>query len=79
MKILIREQKARMQHRAVLRERAKVELLADEALERLLPTRVRVVEVELTDGIRLTERVENARGTPENPMTREEVVAKPEG
>jgi len=71
--------KARMQDPAVLRERAKVELVADEELERLLPTRVGVVEVELTDGTHLTERVENARGTPENPMTRDEVVAKARG
>jgi len=70
---------ARMQDPAILRERAKVELVADEELERLLPTRVGIVEVELTDGTRLTERVENARGTPENPMNREEVVAKARG
>jgi 2-methylcitrate dehydratase PrpD len=68
--------KARMKDPAVLREQAKVELVADEELERLLPTRVGVVDVELTDGTHLTNRVENARGTPENPMTRDEVVAK---
>ena len=71
--------KARMQDPAVLREHAKVELVADEELERLLPTRVGIVDVELTDGTHLTERVENARGTPENPMTRDEVVAKARG
>jgi 2-methylcitrate dehydratase PrpD len=70
---------ARMEDPAVLRERAKVELVGDEELERLLPTRVGIVEIEFTDGTRLTERVENARGTPENPMTREEVVAKARG
>ena len=68
--------KARMQDPAILREEAKVELIGDEELEHLLPTRVGVVEIELTDGTRLSERVENARGTPENPMTREELVAK---
>src|SRR6202030_135725 len=68
--------KARMQDPAILREEAKVELIGDEELERLLPTRVGVVEIELMDGTHLTERVENARGTPENPMTRDEVVAK---
>jgi 2-methylcitrate dehydratase PrpD len=71
--------KARMQDPAVLRERAKVELVADEELEHLLPTRVGVVELELVDGTHLTERVENARGTPENPMTQDEVVAKARG
>jgi len=30
----------------------------------------------LNDGTKLTERVEHVRGTPENPMSREEVVAK---
>jgi 2-methylcitrate dehydratase PrpD len=40
---------------------------------------VGIVEVELADGTRLSERVENARGTPENPMTRDEVVGKARG
>ena len=40
------------------------------------PRREAIVEVTLADGTRLTERVEAVRGTPENPMTREEVVAK---
>jgi 2-methylcitrate dehydratase PrpD len=68
--------KARMQDPAVLRERAKVQLVPDEQLERLIPLRVAVVEVTLTDGTRLSERVEHVRGTPENLMTRDEVVAK---
>jgi 2-methylcitrate dehydratase PrpD len=37
---------------------------------------VAIVEVTLTDGTHLSERVEHVRGTPDNPMTREEVVAK---
>jgi 2-methylcitrate dehydratase PrpD len=68
--------KARMKDPAVLRERAKVQLVPDEELERLSPRRIGVVEVTLTDGTRLTERVEAVRGTTENPMTRDEVVAK---
>jgi len=60
----------------VLRQRAKVQLIADEELERLIPARVAIVEVTLNDGTKLTERVEAVRGTPENPMTRDEVVAK---
>lgn len=71
--------KERMQDPAVLRERAKIELVGDDELERLLPTRVGIVEIELADGTHLTERVENARGTPENPMTRDEIVAKARG
>jgi 2-methylcitrate dehydratase PrpD len=67
---------ARMKNSAVLRERAKIKLEPDETLERLMPLRVAVVEVTLADNMRLTRRVDNVRGTPENPMTREEVVAK---
>jgi len=67
---------ARMKDTAVLRERAKIKLVPDDELERLMPLRVAVLEVTLQDGTRLTRRVDNVRGTPENPMTREEVVAK---
>ena len=66
----------RMKDPAVLKERAKVELIGDEGLDRLLPKRVSIVEVTLSDGTHLTERVEAVRGTAENPMTRDEVVAK---
>src|SRR5437667_8808557 len=69
-------EKARMQDPAVLRERAKVQLVPDEELEKLIPVRVAIVDVTLTDGAHLNERVEHVRGTPENPMTRDEVVAK---
>jgi 2-methylcitrate dehydratase PrpD len=68
--------KQRMQDPTVLRERAKVHLVPDEELERLIPVRVAIVEVTLTDGTQLSERVEHVRGTPENPMTTDEVVAK---
>jgi 2-methylcitrate dehydratase PrpD len=68
--------KGRMQNPEVLRVRAKVRLIPDEELERLYPKRETRVEVTLHDGTRLTERVEAVRGTPENPMTRDEVVAK---
>jgi 2-methylcitrate dehydratase PrpD len=68
--------KPRMQDPAILRERAKVEVLGDEELERLYPKRVAVVEVTLSDGTRLTERVEAVRGTAQNPMPREEIVEK---
>jgi 2-methylcitrate dehydratase PrpD len=68
--------KPRMQDAGVLRLRAKVQLIPDEALERLYPKRETIVQVTLNEGTELTERVEAVRGTPENPMTRDEVVAK---
>jgi len=68
--------KERMQDAAVIRERAKVELVPDAELEHRLPRREAIVEVTLIDGTHLTEHVEAVRGTAENPMTREEIVAK---
>src|SRR5262249_34701819 len=68
--------KPRLQDRGTLRERAKVTLVPDEELAKLLPVRVAIVEVEFVDGGRLSERVSAVRGTPRNPMSRAEVVAK---
>jgi 2-methylcitrate dehydratase PrpD len=68
--------KARMQDPEVLRQRAKVQLIADPELSRLMPKRVTVVDLVFKDGTRLSERVEAVRGTFANPMTRDEVVAK---
>ncbi len=69
--------KARMQDPAVLRVRAKVNLVLDnEELQRALPRREAIVEIALNDGTKLSEHVTAVRGTPSNPMTREEVVAK---
>ena len=67
---------ARMKDPALQREKAKVKLIPDEALERLYPKRVTIVEVTLDDGTKLLERVDAVRGTAENPMTRQEVLAK---
>ena len=41
-----------------------------------MPVRVAVVEVILKDGTRYSERVEAVRGTPRNPMSRQEVIDK---
>ena len=68
--------KPRMQDPAALRERAKVNLVHDEQLVAFLPVRVAVVEIELTDGTVLSERVTAVRGTPRNPMSRSEVIDK---
>jgi 2-methylcitrate dehydratase PrpD len=60
----------------ILLQRAKVQLVPDEELERRMPRREAIVEVTLVDGTHLRDHVEAVRGTTENPMTRDEVVAK---
>jgi 2-methylcitrate dehydratase PrpD len=45
-------------------------------MERNPSRREALVEIVLNDGTQLSERVTSVRGTVENPMTREEVVAK---
>ncbi len=68
--------RARMNEPAVLRERAKIKLIPDAELEQLMPLRVAIVEIALADGTHLSHRIDNVRGTPENPMTRSEVMEK---
>jgi 2-methylcitrate dehydratase PrpD len=65
---------ARMRDPAVLRQRAKVELMPDQELERRV--REAIVKVTLADGTVLNEHVRAVRGTADNPMPRDEVVAK---
>jgi 2-methylcitrate dehydratase PrpD len=68
--------KSRMQDAAILRQRAKVDLVRDGELVQFLPVRIAVVEIELADGTRLSERISAVRGTPRNPMSRTEVMEK---
>ena len=68
--------RARMKDPAVLRQRAKVEVVADPRIDARRPRREAIVELTLTDGAQLTEWVRDVRGTAENPMTRDEVVEK---
>jgi 2-methylcitrate dehydratase PrpD len=68
--------KARMQDPAVLRQRAKVEVLADPRIDARRPRREAIVELTLADGTQLSEWVRDVRGTAENPMTHDEVVTK---
>jgi 2-methylcitrate dehydratase PrpD len=68
--------KARMDDPTIRRHRAKVHLVPDEELERRRPQRQAIVEVTLASGTQLTQRVDAVRGTAENPMSREEIVAK---
>jgi 2-methylcitrate dehydratase PrpD len=65
-----------MKDPAVLRERAKVQLVPDAELEKLMPQRTAIVEVTLTDGRTVRERVGTVRGTTANPMTKDEVIGK---
>ncbi len=65
---------ARMRDPVVLRQRAKVELVPDQELERRV--REAIVSVTLADGTVLNEHVRAVRGTADNPMPRDEVVAK---
>jgi 2-methylcitrate dehydratase PrpD len=60
----------------ILRHKSKVQLIPDADLERRMPQRQAVVEIVLTNGMRVTERVEAVRGTMDNPMTRDEVIRK---
>jgi 2-methylcitrate dehydratase PrpD len=68
--------KERLKDPATLHERAKITLIPDAELESLMPLRVAILELTLNDGTQLRQRVDNVRGTPVNPMTREEVLAK---
>jgi len=68
--------KARMKDPSVLRQRAKVEVVADPRIDARRPRREAIVELTLNDGTQLTQWVRDVRGTAENPMTRDEVVDK---
>ncbi|GAC1628039.1 MAG: MmgE/PrpD family protein [Candidatus Acidiferrum sp.] len=68
--------KPRMNDSSILLARQKVRLVPDEQLERRLPRREAIVEVTFNDGTKISEHVDAVRGSAENPMSREEVVAK---
>ncbi|NYF91110.1 MmgE/PrpD family protein [Tunturiibacter empetritectus] len=67
---------ALMKDSGILQQRAKVTLIGDEELEKRLPAREATVEILLNDGTVLTQHVDAVRGTAENPMSREEIIAK---
>jgi 2-methylcitrate dehydratase PrpD len=66
----------RMKDPAVLRQRAKVELLSDPQIDARRPLREGIIDVTLNDGTQLHEYVKDVRGTAQNPMPRAEVAAK---
>lgn len=68
--------KARMQDPEILRVRTKVHLVPDAELDQLYPKRIAIVDVILKDGTHYTQRVDAVRGTAQNPMTHDELVAK---
>jgi 2-methylcitrate dehydratase PrpD len=68
--------KPRMSDPAVLRVRAKVQLVGSDELEKLEPARQAIVEITLNDGTVLSDRVTAVRGTADNPMPRGEVITK---
>src|SRR5579871_3392115 len=68
--------KPRMKDPAVLAVRAKVQLVPDEAMEKMEPARQATVEITLNNGTVLSDHVTDVRGTADNPMTREEVIQK---
>jgi 2-methylcitrate dehydratase PrpD len=65
-----------MQDADVLAIRQCVSLVPDEALEHARPPRQTIVEVTTRDGRHFSRRVVAVRGTPDNPMSRNEVIAK---
>jgi len=67
---------SRMKDPAVLAQRAKITLVPDAELEKLYPRRAGIVELTFKNGTTVSERVDDTRGTLENPMTRPEVVTK---
>jgi len=67
---------ARMRDPTILRHRRKVRYVPDASLVPLLPARAAIVEITLTGGTQLADRVEAVRGTVRNPMRRSEVVDK---
>ena len=68
--------RARMRDPAVLALRARIRLVPDAGLSHALPPRQAIVEIALRDGARLRHHARAVRGTPDNPMTRDEVEAK---
>ena len=66
----------RMKSPKVLALRSRVELLGDDELTRVIPSRQGIVELKLKDGRELRHHTKAVRGTAQNPMTRAEVDEK---
>jgi 2-methylcitrate dehydratase PrpD len=68
--------KARMRDPAILRLRAKVRLEAPSGQGGAAGAPAPLLEITLADGVRLSQRAGAVLGTIENPMTRDQLVAK---
>ena len=68
--------KARQNDSEIIRQKARIDLVPDEGLERLYPQLVAIVEVMLKSGDTYSERIDAVRGTVQNPMSRDEITAK---
>ena len=66
----------RMHDKRVQALRTRIELVGDEALTRVAPSRQGIVEIRLKDGRQLRHHTKAVRGTAESPMTRAEVDEK---
>ncbi|HLH90025.1 MAG TPA: MmgE/PrpD family protein [Xanthobacteraceae bacterium] len=67
---------ARMQDPAVQALRARIEVMPSAELTAAVPARQAIVTIETTDGRSLRHRTYAVRGTPDNPMSQNEVEAK---
>jgi len=66
----------RMKDPAVLAVRGRIELVPSPELSTAVPARQAIVEIETTAGERLRHHAKAVRGTPDNPMTPDEIDAK---
>jgi len=67
---------ARMQDEAVLAVRRNIELVPSPELSKAVPARQAIVEIECSDGRKLRHHAKAVRGTPDNPMTSQEIEDK---
>src|SRR5204862_3250481 len=66
----------RMHDEAVLAVRRKIELIPSPELSKAVPARQAIVEIECNDGRKLRHHAKAVRGTPDNPMTDQEIEDK---
>ncbi len=66
----------RMKHPKVLELKRRIELVGDDEMTRVIPSRQGIVELKLKNGRDLRHHTKAVRGTAQNPMTRAEVDEK---